>query len=225
MWLRGPQDIARVPRRRINAIALLGTLLCVPGAVPAGVKFGDAVPAIVKAADLERIRRHLGLQRFSVIAAVLLGATEGRELVIAEPLSDETLSTIIEACEGGGFCPDPLGFLASRVRILVLRGTSVNAILHADREVRGTGGRLFDLDEYGVEGRLIGWNGWAEEASGHPSVALTPITVNQEGCVGIGADPPFTIQWNEGVRRFQLYECGLDEDGRMHCVFEDEIPD
>lgn len=191
----------------------------------AGVKFGDAVPAIVKRSDLDRIRRALNIERFSVIAAVLLGATDGRELLIAEPIPEAALDRIVKSCEAGGFCPDPLGFLASRVRVLLLRGAAVDTILIGDGEVRNSSGRLFNPDALGMVGRFIGWNGWAEEGEGHVSVVLSPITIDEEERVGIGADPPFTLRWNADVGRFQLFECRFGEQEGEECRFEGEIED
>ncbi len=210
-------------------ILAAGVLLAGPGgaAPPAtgGVRFGDAVPAIVKPSDLERIRRELNLKRFSVIAAVLLGATEGRELLVAEPLPDAALGRIVEACEAGGFCPDPVGFLAGRVRIVLLRGTAVDTVLVADDAIRDRTGPLFDLADYGTPGNPIGWSGRAEEAGGHVAVALTPITVDGDGRPGAGADPPFNIRWDDRTRRFGLYECRFTEDGTTACAFEERFPD
>jgi hypothetical protein len=73
------------------------------------VRYGDAVQGVIHPSDLETIRQHLGLSRFSIIAAVRLGAVEGREVVLAELLSEETLERVANGCEAGGFCPDPRG--------------------------------------------------------------------------------------------------------------------
>src|SRR5712692_5979770 len=96
----------------ILAIALVFTSLA--GPLTAGVRLGDAVPGVIKGADLERIRRQLGLEHFSVVAAVRLGAEEGREAILVEPLTEKPLAMVKEACHHGAFCPDRFGFVGSR---------------------------------------------------------------------------------------------------------------
>jgi hypothetical protein len=209
---------ARVARGAAGVLIVLG----LASLAAAGVRYGDAVPGIIKKSDLERIRRQLDLERFSVIAAVWLGAVDGREAIIAEPLSDETLAKVKGACEGGGFCPDPVGFVASRVRVVLLRDNLIEPVLRIDQEARGAHGRLFDLGELGTEGTLLGWNGYAEAFAGHVALALTPITERADGRVGAGADPPFLIRWNEDAGRFQLYDCVSDPDEGTVCAFETE---
>jgi hypothetical protein len=187
------------------------------------VRYGDAVPGIITRSDLERIRRQLDLARFSVIAAVHLGAVDGREAILAEPLSDETLAKVAAACEGGGFCPDPVGFVASRVRIVLLRDNTVTPVLLVEREARGARGRLFDPRDLGMEGRLLGWNGYAEAQAGHVALALTPIVEREDGRVDAGAEPPFLIRWNADAGRFQLYDCVAHPDEEAVCAFREEI--
>src|SRR6185503_11458265 len=127
-----------------------------------GVKHGDAVPAVIQRSDLERIERSLHLSRFSVIAAVRLGAVEGREVVIAEPLSDAALARVKATCEAGGFCPDPIGFVAARVRIVVLDGPDILPVATIEKQALCRGRRLVDLEGLGLEGEILGWNGRAE---------------------------------------------------------------
>ncbi|MGH9797655.1 MAG: hypothetical protein ACRD5D_05810, partial [Candidatus Polarisedimenticolia bacterium] len=193
-----------------------------PRTAAAGVKYGDAVPGIVKRSDFERIKSILGLERFSLVAAVWLGAVDGREVVLVEPLADETLKKLTAACDRGDFCPDPTGFVASRVRILVLRDRDVIELVAADSQVRGRHGRLFDLEETGVTGAIAGWTGWPEAWENHVSVVLTPLTETGDGGIAAAADPPFILRWNEGAGRFQLYDCVLDKDDETHCGFRDE---
>lgn len=218
-----PGENGTVSRAAGRAAGALIALLLASLAV-AGVRYGDAVPGIIKKSDLDRIRRQLDLERFSVIAAVWLGAVDGREAIVAEPLSDETLAKVTAACEGGGFCPDPVGFVATRVRVVLLRDGLIEPVLRIDQEAHGARGRLFDLRRLGTEGRLLGWNGYAEAHAGHVALALTPITERDDGRVGAGADPPFLIRWNDKVERFQLYDCVSDPDEGTVCAFEDEIP-
>ncbi|MBI1949855.1 MAG: hypothetical protein HYS34_00640 [Acidobacteria bacterium] len=196
-----------------------------PAAMHPGVKFGDAVPGIIRPSDLERIKRALHLERFSVIAAVRLGAEEGREAVIAEPLPDAALEKVKAACEAGGFCPDPVGFVGSRVRIVILDGADVVPVLTIGKEARGPGRRLVDLAGLGVAGDILGWNGRAEEANGHVALSLTPITESAGGRAGAGLDPPLLIRWNPKRDRFQAYDCVLEEDDTTRCDFQDELPD
>ncbi len=196
-----------------------------PAPVHPGVKYGDAVPGIIRPADLERIKRVLHLERFSVIAAVRLGAEEGREAVIAEPLPDESLARVKAACEAGGFCPDPVGFVGSRVRIVILDGADVVPVLTIEKEARGPGRRLVDLGGLGVTGDILGWNGRAEGANGHVALSLTPITETAGGRAGAGLDPPLLIRWNPERDRFQAYDCVLEEDDTTRCDFQDELSD
>jgi hypothetical protein len=193
-----------------------------PLAASAAVKFGDAVPGIIRGSDLERIKRALHLERFSVIAAVHLGATEGREAIVIEPLSDAVLAKVKESCEAGGECPDPVGFVASRVRVILLQGRDVVEIMTAGAEVRGGRGRLIDLRDMGVAGEPLGWSGHAEAASGHVALVIAPLVEKPRGRVGSGADPPFEFRWNEDAERFQLFDCVRDEEGETRCGFVDE---
>ena len=216
----GHKTVSRVAGLAAGALSAL----VLASVAVAGVRYGDAVPGIIKKSDLDRIRRQLDLARFSVIAAVWLGAVDGREAIVAEPLSDETLARVAAACERGGFCPDPVGFVASRVRVVLLRDNRIEPVLRIDQEALGARGRLFDLRGMGTEGRLLGWNGYAEAHAGHVALALTPITERDDGRVGAGADPPFLIRWNEKAERFQLYDCVSDPEEGTVCAFEEEIP-
>ena len=187
----------------------------------AGVRFGDAVPWIIRGADLDRIKRHLDLERFSVIAAVHLAGFDVREALIIEPLPDPAMRRLVVACAAERFCPDPLGFVASRVQILILRAGDVVPILIVDGVLRGERGRpLVHLDR-AIDGRIIGWSGSAGAASGHVALALMPIVERRDG--GVGAGRPVKIRWNEEAGRFQIYECLIDEDGGTLCRFREPI--
>jgi hypothetical protein len=210
-------------RAALVAIPIL--FLLVSTAVEPGVKYGDAVPAVIRPSDLERIQRVLHLARFSVIAAVRLGAEEGREAVIAEPLTDEALAKVKAACEAGGFCPDPVGFVAARVRIVVLDGPDVVPVVTIEKEAQYRGRRLVDLEGLGLGGNILGWNGRAEAANGHVALALTPITEIDGGRAGAGLDPPVLIRWNPDRNRFQTYDCVRAEDDAVRCGFQDEPSD
>ena len=200
-------------------------LLLASTAADPGVKYGDAVPAVIRPSDLERIERVLHLARFSVIAAVRLGAEEGREAVIAEPLSDEALAKVKAACEAGGFCPDPVGFVASRIRIVVLDGPDIVPVVTIEKEAQCRGRRLVDLQGLGLEGDILGWSGRAEAANGHVALALTPISEIDGGRAGAGLDPPVLIRWNLDRNRFQAYDCVRTEDDTVRCGFQDEPSD
>lgn len=189
------------------------------------VRYGDAVPGIVHPSDLETIRQRLGLSRFSIIAAVRLGAVEGREVVLVEPLSDEMLERVANRCEAGGYCPDPLGFVAARVRIVLLRGRTVVSLLLAGESVRGEVGRLLDLEAMGVEGRIVGWGGKVEGAEGHLALSLTPIVASPDGDVTARVEVPINIRWNERAERFQFYNCVGGEADEISCRFEVELRD
>jgi hypothetical protein len=217
----------------LPAAALLLLATASPGT--AGVKYGDAVPAIITASDLTLIKRALDLEHFSVIAAVRLGAEEGREALVTEPLDKETLKLVEKACEAGGFCPDPLGFLASRVRVVLLAGRAVDVLLTVDIQARNRSGRLFDPQAKGIDGDIVAWSGHPNEASGHVAVDLLPVvrlklgdeTAAQAGDqvpgeVGLVTEVPFSIRWNDKERRFQLYDCSRDDRGRRECGFESE---
>ena len=208
---------------RVLGLAALGVAIALPAAAPAAaepVRYGDAVPGIIRGSDLERIRRQLHVDRFSIIAAVHLGATEGREAVLAEPLPDPVLARIKEACEGGGFCPDPVGFVASRIRIILLHDQDVVPVVTIDTEIRSGRGRLLDLEANGLEGTILGWNGRADAEAGHVALTLTPITRRSDGRVGAGADPPFMVQWNGPAGQFQFYDCTVGDDGGTRCDFQ-----
>ncbi|MEK7799806.1 MAG: hypothetical protein AAB297_08260 [Acidobacteriota bacterium] len=204
-------------------VFLVGGVVWFPAA--GGVKYGDAVPGLIRPSDLERIKRTLHLERFSVIAAVRLGAEEGREAVIAEPLPDEVLAKVKSACEAGGFCPDPVGFVGARVRIVLLDGADVVPVVTIEKEARGPGKRLVDLGGLGLAGDILGWNGRAEAANGHVALSLTPITETAGGPAGAGLDPPLLIRWNPKRGRFQAYDCVLAEDDTTRCDFQEEPPD
>lgn len=207
-------------RTVLVAIPILTVLAAT--AVHSGVKLGDALPAVIRRSDLERIEQALHLARFSVIAAVRLGAVEGREVVIAEPLTDQALARVKAACEAGGFCPDPVGFVAARVRIVVLDGPDVVPIVTIDKEAVCRGKRLVDLERLGVEGEILGWNGRAEAADGHVALSLTPITASGDGPAGAGLDPPLLVRFNPDRGRFQAYDCVRAGDDTVRCDFRDE---
>ena len=201
------------------ALALLAALGS--PAARAGVIYGDALPGVIRPSDLERIKRVLHLDRFSVIAAVRLGAEAGREVVIAEPLPEEALGKIKTACDAGGFCPDPVGFVGARVSVVLLQDKDVVPVVTIEKEIRGAGRPLVDLREIGVAGGILGWSGRAEAADGHVALALTPVTESIEGRVAAGADPPILIRWNPRRDRFQFFDCDAAEDGSTHCDFKD----
>lgn len=210
-------------RAALVAIPILTVLA--PAAVEPGVKYGDAVPAVIRPSDLERIERVLHLARFSVIAAVRLGAEEGREAVIAEPLTDQALAKVKAACEAGGFCPDPVGFVAARIRVVVLDGPDIVPVVTIEKDARCRGRRLADLERLGLEGDILGWNGRAEAANGHVALALTPITVSGDGPAVAGLDPPLLVRFNPDRGRFQAYDCVRTEDDTVRCGFQDEPSD
>ncbi len=191
-------------------------------AVRAGVIYGDAIPGVIRPSDLERIKRVLHLDRFSVIAAVRLGAEEGREAVIAEPLPEGSLQKVTRACEAGGFCPDPLGFVGVRVSIVLLQDADVVPVVTIGKEIRGAARILVDLRQLGVAGGILGWNGRAEAANGHVALRLTPITETPEDRTEAGLEPPLSIRWNPRRDRFQLFGCVSGEDGVTRCDFRDE---
>jgi hypothetical protein len=214
----------------LSAIALVA--LC---AAPArsGVKFGDAVPGVIKGTDLERIKRQLNLERFSVVAAVRLGAEDGREAVVVEPLDDPTLARVDESCRKGGFCPGRFDFVGSRLRIVLLQSNDVLNVVTVDREARGPKGRLFDLRELmaqpaGATGRkgdpeVLGWNGWADAASDHVALVLIPIVAWTGGRVAAGVAVPLRIQWNDDAGRFQRYSCEAEAEDETSCWFLEEV--
>ena len=195
------------------------------GLAAAGVKYGDAVPGVIHPSDFERIKLTLRLDRFSIIAAVRLGAAEGREVIIAEPLSDETLKRVKDACEAGGFCPDPVGFVASRVHIVLLQDKDVETVVTVQTEPRGARGRLVDLRDLGVEGEILGWNGRAEASDGHVALSLTPITAAGEGGVAAGLNPPLLLRYNVKASRFQVFDCVAGNAGGTICDFLEEPGD
>ncbi len=222
MMHRGACSTPRRSGRRI-AVAVIALLAATP--LDAGVRFGDAVPAIVRAPDLEVLKDRLNLTRFSVIAAIRLGALDGRELVIAEPLSEEALEHVEKSCEANRFCPAPYGFVASRVRIVHLRDRDVGTILTVDSEARDAQGRIFAPASFDVPGRLIGWNGYAEAAAGHVVLVLTPIVRIDDDLVSAGDPVPFTLMWDEEMERFALWECSIEDDGIERCAFYREEPE
>jgi len=205
------------------AVALVGA--AAPDRAAAGVRYGDAVPGVIRPSDLERIKRVLNIERFSIIAAVRLGAEEGREVIVAEPLHDETLDKVRKACDSGGFCPDPVGFVATRVLIVVLRDKDVETMVTVQKDARGGRGRLVDLRGLGVEGEILGWNGRADASEGHVALSLTPIAGTANGGAGAGLDPPLLIRFNPKAERFQLYDCTAGDDGGTICDFREEPGD
>jgi len=214
--------------RRSAVLLLLGTVLLAvqsPAGVIAGPSYGDAVPAVVRPSDLERIKRALRLDRFSIIAAVRLGVEEGREAIVAEPLSDETLKKVKDACDAGGFCPDPVGFVASRVRIVLLQDKDVETAIVVQNEARGARGRLVDLRGLGINGEILGWNGRPDSSGGHVALSLTPIAESAGGEVAAGLDPPLLIRFNPKAGRFQVYDCVAGDAGGADCDFIEEPGD
>jgi len=195
------------------------------GRAVAGVKYGDAVAGIVRPSDLERIKRVLRLDRFSIIAAVWLGAEEGREAIVSEPLSDGTLKKVKDVCDAGGFCPDPVGFVASRVRIVLLRNGDVETMVVVQAQVLGARGRLVDLRGLGVEGEILGWNGRPEASDGHIALNLTPITENEGGEVAARLDPPLLVRFNPKTGHFQVFDCVAGDGGEAECDFIEELGD
>lgn len=224
---RADRCCRRFPVRRIAPATLffLAALAAVTSRGGAGVRFGDAVPAIVRAPDLEILKDRFHLTRFSVIAAVRLGSLDGRELVIAEPLPDEVLGRIEESCAAENFCPDPYGFVAARVRIVHLRDREVTTVVTVDGDARDARGKIFAPSTFGLPGRLVGWNGHAEAASGHVVLVLTPIVQVDDDPLRAGDSVPFTLLWDEGAERFALYECTVDEDGAETCEFYRDEPE
>ncbi len=209
----------------VLGLAVAALCAVTPCRVSAGVKYGDAVPGVIHPSDLERIKRVLRLDRFSIIAAVWLGAEEGREAIIAEPLSDGTLRKVKDACEAGGFCPDPVGFVASRVRIVLLQDRDVETVVMVQKEARGARGRLIDLRGLGVDGEILGWSGSAGASDGHVALSLTPVTETEDGKVGAGLDPPILIRFNPKSGRFQVFDCVEGDDGEAICDFKNELGD
>jgi hypothetical protein len=209
----------------IVCLALEVLVAATTGRATAGVRYGDAVPGVIRPSDLERIKRVLHLDRFSVIAAVRLGAEDGREAIIAEPLPDETLKRVKDSCDAGGFCPDPLGFVAVRVLVVVLKDKDVETMVTVQKDARGARGRLADLRGLGVEGEILGWNGRADAADGHVALSLTPITGTENGRAGAGLDPPLLIRFNTKADRFQVYDCIAGDDGGTICDFREETGD
>jgi len=218
----------RSPVRRpavAAAVLLVATLTAVTAPLAEGVRYGDAVPGIVRPPDLEILKDRLNLTRFSVIAAVRLGSLDGRELIIAEPLPDEAIEQIEESCAEECFCPDPYGFVASRVHIVHLRDRNVATIVTVDEEARDAEGKIFAPSSFDVPGRLVGWNGYAEAASGHVAVVLTPIVRIGDEPARAGDPIPFTLEWDEKHERFALWECVTDEDDVETCEFYRDEPD
>ena len=214
-------------RRRAVVLSLALVLMTAhaSGRAAAGVKYGDAVAGVVRPSDLERIKRVLRLDRFSIIAAVWLGAEEGREAIVSEPLSDGTLKKVKDVCDAGGFCPDPVGFVASRVRIVLLRNGDVETVVVVQAQVLGARGRLVDLRGLGVEGEILGWNGRPEASDGHIALSLTPITENEGGEVAARLDPPLLVRFNPKTGHFQVFDCVARDGGEADCDFIDEPGD
>jgi len=206
------------------ALILAAAWISVSPPAAAGARFGDAVPGIVRPGDLEILKHRLDITRFSVIAAVHLGSLDGRELIIAEPLSEEAILQIEASCEAERFCVEETGFVASRVRIVHLRDRDVATILTVESEARDREGRIFAPSSFDLPGRLIGWNGHADAASGHLALVLTPIVQIDDDPVD-AADPiPFTLMWDEEKGRFALYECSIDDDDVETCEFYRDEP-
>jgi hypothetical protein len=134
---------------RASIATLAGLLVALtPGSVWTGVRLGDAVPGVIRGADLERIKRQLDLDRFSIVAAVWLGATEGKEAVVVEPLPDQTIARVKESCSRGAFCPERFDFVGGRIRIVLLQNNDVLTLVTIDRQARGGRGLLFDPLEF-----------------------------------------------------------------------------
>jgi len=210
------------PAALVLSVAIAGLCAGVLTGVSAGVKYGDAVPGIIRPSDLERIKLALHLDRFSVIAAVRLGVDEGREVVLSEPLDDGTLKRVKDACDAGGFCPDPVGFVASRVRIVLLLDKDVDPIVAIDKEARGPRGRMVDLGVLGVAGEILGWNGRPDASDGHVALSLTPIVRNEKGETAPGLDPPLLVRFNPKHGRFQVFDCVAGDGGEAVCSFVEE---
>ncbi|HYS04274.1 MAG TPA: hypothetical protein VEW47_03690 [Candidatus Dormibacteraeota bacterium] len=206
-------------------LLIVSAQVSVSGRATAGVKYGDAVPGVVRPSDLEKIKRALRLDRFSIIAAVRLGAEEGREVIVSEPLPDGTLKKVKDACDAGGFCPDPVGFVASRVRIVLLQDKDVQTLVVLKDQVLGTGGKLVRLRDLGVEGEILGWNGRPDASDGHIALSLTPITENEGGVVAASLDPPLLIRFNPEAGRFQVFDCVAGDGGEPDCAFLGELGD
>jgi hypothetical protein len=207
----------------LAALALASFVAPSPCGLTAGVTYGDSVPGIIRPSDLGRIKLALHLDRFSVISAMRLGAEDGREVIVVEPLPDTILGKVKHACDGGGFCPDPDGFVASRVRIVLLLDRDVTTLVVVQKEALGPRGRLVDLRELGVAGDILGWSGRPDSADGHVALSLTPITGIEGEGVGAGLDPPLLIRFNPPAGRFQVYDCMAGEDGQAVCDFKEEI--
>ncbi len=242
---RGRRRAAAGRSVRPGVAAVVAGILAVvsPGPASPGVRLGDAVPGVIKGADLERIKRQLDLDRFSVVAAVWLGATEGREAVVVEPLPDAAIARIKESCSRGAFCPDRFGFVGSRIRIVLLQNNDVLTSVTIDRQARGARGVLFDPLEFeggpaagdpaarigagdgaaaGSAPEFVGWSGWAEGVSGHVALVLTPIVGRTRGRLAAAGGSPFRIRWNEGNGHFERYDCVPDEEGDEDCAFAGE---
>ena len=228
MQIADPEPGGRAPAgRRPAALLLLGTVLLAvqTPSWTAGAKYGDAVAGVVRPSDLERIKRVLRLDRFSIIAVVRLGVEEGREAIVAEPLSEETLKKVKDGCDAGGFCPDPVGFVASRVRIVLLRDKDLETLVVVQKEALGGHGRLVDLPGLGVQGEILGWNGRPDASDGHVALSLTPITSIGNGELAAGLDPPLLIRFNAKAGRFQVYDCVAGDGGGANCDFSEEPGD
>lgn len=207
------------------ALLLLTAPVTVKEQSAGDVRFGDAVPAIVRPGDLEVLKYRLNLTRFSVIAALRLGSLDGRELIVAEPLPEKTIEQIEESCAADRFCPDPYGFVASRIRIVHLRDRDVATVLTVTDEARDRQGRIFAPSSFDLPGRLVGWNGFADAATGHVVLVLAPIVQIDDQPVQ-AADPiPFTLMWDEEEERFALHECSVDEEDVETCGFYRDEPD
>ena len=209
-------------RARLVALTLATMAAPSPCRLTAGTTYGDAVPGIVRPSDLARIKLALHLDRFSVISAMRLGAEEGREVIVAEPLPDGILARVKQACDGGGFCPDSDGFVASRVRIVLLLDRDVETLVVVQKEARTARGRLVDLRDLGVTGEILGWSGRPDTADGHVALSLTPLTGDGEDTIAAGLDPPLLVRFNPAAGRFQVYDCVAGEDGQAVCDFKEE---
>src|SRR5882724_760758 len=217
-------ESSRPPRFVSTAALALLIAFGADGLAAAAVRLGDAVPGVIKKSDLARIKRQLDLEHFSVVAAVWLGATEGREAILVEPLADADLAKVAESCRTGPFCPDRLGFVASRVRIVLLQDNEVETILVVDQEIHAARGRLLDLKEIKARGAWFGWGGWAEAEAGHVALALMPVIESPDGQLHGASEAPVRIQWNEKAGRFQYLMCEEDLPGAPPCRFADETP-
>lgn len=219
----GPRHRRSVAGGAALLVTVAATALGLGGQATGGVRLGDAVPGVIKKSDLARIKQQLDLERFSVVAAVWLGAGEGREAIIVEPLGEKELAKVAQSCKSGPFCPDRFGFVASRVRIVLLQNNDVQSIMVIDQEVHGERGRLLDLKTIHDRGAWVGWGGWAEAEAGHVALALMPVVESADARLHGASDDPVRIQWNGKTGRFQYLRCEETYGDSAVCLFADEL--